>query len=302
MDITQRDKDVIRQVARFRFLRSGQIVSLIGGSSNQVRRRLQALYHHGYLDRPRCQIDYFHRGGSRPMVYGLGSRGAALMRREFDMPFHRIVWSRKGPSEGVGRLFLEHTLMVADVLTAAEIATRGSAGNGGSGGSGGSGGHATAGMRFVAPEELTGESKKREPFHWSTTVNGRRVGLVPDGVFGIETGNSAAPKSRIICLLEADRGTMPITRCSRHLSSIARKLAAYTALWKSGAFEKRFDTKRLAIFIVTTSEARAKNIAEAVEALPVGKGLFSCHALDAVVNDAGAMLARCAPQDRWREI
>ena len=95
---------------------------------------------------------------------------------------------------------------------------------------------------------------------------------------------------------------MPITRRSPHLSSIARKLAAYTAPWKSGVFEKRFGTKRLAVFIVTTSEARAKNIAEAVAALPVGKGLFSYHALEAAVADAGAMLAPCASQDRRREI
>ncbi len=42
MDITQRDKDVIRQVARFRFLRSPQIVKLVGGAPAQVLRRLQA--------------------------------------------------------------------------------------------------------------------------------------------------------------------------------------------------------------------------------------------------------------------
>lgn len=294
MDITQRDKEVIRQVARFRFLRSPQIVRLVGGAPAQMRRRLQALYHYGYLDRPRCQIDFFHRGGSRPMVYGLASRGAALLRREFDMPFHRMVWGREG--ESVGRLFLEHTLMVADVLIAAELATLES------GGKDDQIDHEAAGMQFIPADELAGAAAKREPFHWSTTVNGRRVGLVPDGVFGIETGEGADAKSRIICLLEADRGTMPITRRSGHLSSIARKLSAYAALWKSGAFEKRFGTKRLAVFIVTESEARAKNIAEAVETLPVGKGLFSCHALDAVISDARAMLARCAPQDRGCEI
>ncbi len=125
MDITQRDRDVIRHLARFRFLRSGQIVKLVGGAPAQMRRRLQVLYHHGYLDRPRCQIDFYHQGGSRPMVYGLASRGAGLMRREFDMPFHRMVWSRGGQTEAVGRLCLEHTLMVSDVLIAAEMATRG---------------------------------------------------------------------------------------------------------------------------------------------------------------------------------
>ena len=63
MQLTERDRDILRQVRRHRFLRSSHILALIGGSSQQVLRRLQRLYHHGYLDRPRAQIDYFHRGG-----------------------------------------------------------------------------------------------------------------------------------------------------------------------------------------------------------------------------------------------
>lgn len=34
-------------------------------------RRLQRLYHHGYVERPACQIDYYQRGGSRSIAYGL---------------------------------------------------------------------------------------------------------------------------------------------------------------------------------------------------------------------------------------
>lgn len=54
--LTGRDREIIRQVHRHRFLRSSHIVALIGGSSQQVSRRLQRLFHHGYLDRPRSQI------------------------------------------------------------------------------------------------------------------------------------------------------------------------------------------------------------------------------------------------------
>ena len=125
MKLTSRDKEVIRQVARFHFLRSTQICQLVEGAPVQVLRRLQMLFHHGYLDRPRCQIDFFHQGGSRPMVYGLGSRGAALMRRQFDVPFHRMVWARSEKS--IGRMFLEHTLMVAEIVIAVSSHCRASA-------------------------------------------------------------------------------------------------------------------------------------------------------------------------------
>ena len=85
--LTDRDTEILRAVNRHRFLRSHQIVELIGGSRQQILRRLQALYHHGYLERPLCQLDYFQRGGSQSIFHGLASRGAAHLRRVADIPF-----------------------------------------------------------------------------------------------------------------------------------------------------------------------------------------------------------------------
>jgi DNA-binding Lrp family transcriptional regulator len=66
IELTERDRDIIRLVHRHRFLRSTQIVALVGDSSQQLLRRLRLLYHHGYLERPRAQIDYYHRGVIEP--------------------------------------------------------------------------------------------------------------------------------------------------------------------------------------------------------------------------------------------
>jgi len=49
IELTDRDTRIIRQVNRHRFLRSPQIAMLVGGSAQQTLRRLQLLYHHGYL-------------------------------------------------------------------------------------------------------------------------------------------------------------------------------------------------------------------------------------------------------------
>src|SRR5258708_2434392 len=81
IQLTERERDIIRLVHRHRFLRSRQIVSLMGGSEQQVVRRLQILFHHGYLERPRAQIQYYERGGSRAIAYGLGSKGGVLLRQ-----------------------------------------------------------------------------------------------------------------------------------------------------------------------------------------------------------------------------
>src|SRR5881397_3786899 len=82
MQLTERDHDIIRHAYRHRFLRSSHFVALTQGSPQQTLRRLQLLYHHGYLERPRAQIDYFRRGGSRPLVYGLSNKSTPLLLRE----------------------------------------------------------------------------------------------------------------------------------------------------------------------------------------------------------------------------
>src|SRR5207249_2121652 len=78
--------------------------------------------HHGYLERPACQIVYYQSPGSRSIAYGLASRGAAHLRRVDDTPFSRLDWTSRNRS--VKRLFLEHALMVSDIMVALEIACR----------------------------------------------------------------------------------------------------------------------------------------------------------------------------------
>jgi hypothetical protein len=290
MKLTPRDKEIISQVERFHFLRSTQIVRLIEGAPVQLLRRLQVLYHHRYLDRPRCQIDYFHRGGSRPMAYGLGSRGVALMRREYDVPFVQMVWGRGGSD--VGRVFLEHALLIAEAITAVEIAARESHGK----------------YTFISSQKLSADSKpgkRREPMRWSTVLNNRRTSLIPDAVFALDFTTQNSTTQRVVIFLEADRGTMPVVRKrSPHLSNIARKFSAYVELWKSGAFSKRFHTQRFLVLTVTESSERVKHITDTVTKLTHGKGLFHATTTEHLTTAAGELLKHCEgqPQDRNRGI
>ena len=75
--LTERDRAIIRLVHRHRFLRSSHIVSLSDGSPQQVLRRLQLLYHHGFLG-GLASRSYYHQGGARHIVYGLGKEGVSL--------------------------------------------------------------------------------------------------------------------------------------------------------------------------------------------------------------------------------
>ncbi|MFY9826270.1 MAG: replication-relaxation family protein [Thermoanaerobaculia bacterium] len=78
MVLTPRDLEILRAVHRHRLLRSTHLIALSDGSRQTTLRRLQLLFHHGYLDRPSMQLDWYARG-SEPLVYALGSRGAELL-------------------------------------------------------------------------------------------------------------------------------------------------------------------------------------------------------------------------------
>src|SRR3990172_12866914 len=78
--LTERDIKLIRLVAQHRFLRSTHLSELAQAPHKKVCDRLTSLFHAGYLDRPRAQFDHYREGGgSSPMVYALGNRGAQLL-------------------------------------------------------------------------------------------------------------------------------------------------------------------------------------------------------------------------------
>src|SRR6185295_4209660 len=104
--LTPRDLDLIRAVAAHRFLRSTHLAALDGGSPQKLLRRLHLLYHHGYLDRPRMQLEFYERG-SEPMVYALGNRGAVLLAKEDGEARGKLNWSAK--NSALKRAFLRHT-------------------------------------------------------------------------------------------------------------------------------------------------------------------------------------------------
>ena len=253
MQLTARDHEIIRLVHRHRFLRSPQIVALLGEGSRAVLRRLQLLYHHGYLERPRAQLDYYHQGGSRHIVYGLGNRGALLLKVE------SLNWSDKNRS--VGRIFLEHALLVSEVMVRIELACR-----------------ETPHLRLVTDQELRVENEEKlisTSFHWNAKLHtGLTLGVIPDKVFALEQSSPTSPSKRAYYFLEADRGTMPIMRRSLLQTSFYRKLLAYEATWTQSVHKTRFGFHRFRVITVTMSAERVESLVSACSQLQRGHGLF----------------------------
>jgi hypothetical protein len=253
MQLTKRDREIIRLVHRHRFLRSHQIVALIAGSSQQVLRRLQLLYHHGYLDRPRAQLEYYERGGTRPMVYGLSNKGGKLLKQELGVTGS---WSEK--NQDIGRMFLEHAILVSDVMVSIELACRKS-----------------GDIRLLYEDQLAVQSKPNQ-FQWQVKVHdhGVTLGVIPDRVFALEYTDHTGEMQRVYFFLEADRGTMPVVRSGLKQTSFYRKLLAYEATWTQKVHQRKLGIHRFRVLTVTTNAMRVTSLLEACSRLKRGHGLF----------------------------
>ena len=257
--LTPRDRHLIQLVHRNRFLRSSHLAALMADTSQHLIRRLQLLYHHGFLERPRAQLDYYHRGGSHRMVYGIGNKGAALLKQEIDIPLPHARWSEKNRS--VGRIYLEHALLVSDAMVAMELACRRS-----------------GRIRLLAEDQLFGSTEKHHgsgSLRWNVGLNnGQKLGVIPDGVFALEYEDRLGQSTRAFFFLEADRGTMPIIRHNLIQTSMYRKLLAYEATWSQSIHRTRFGFHRFRVLTITTSTLRLQALVEACSKLRSGRGLF----------------------------
>ena len=261
-----RDVEILRQVHRHRFLRSTHIASLVGGSEQHVRRRLQLLFHHGYLDRPREQLDYHGEAGKKPYAYALGNKGADLLAGEFDVSRGRVDWTAKNRT--VGQIFLEHTLLTAELMVGLEVACR-----------------ERGSVRLIDADEIVSRSpdhtqRRRNPLAWQAVVQheGHRlkVGVQPDRVFGLHYLELPEGRNRAYFFLESDRGTMPVERRTLTKTSVHRKLLAYHETWRGNLHTRDFNLKSFRVLTVTSGPERALHIREAAQRVTRGAapGLF----------------------------
>jgi hypothetical protein len=264
--LTQRDHQIIRLIHRHRFLRSHQIIALLGGSAQPLSRRLQWLFHHGYLERPRAQLQYYERSGSQPIAYGLGNKSGSLLQ------LAPASWGEK--NRGIGRLYLAHALLVSAVMVSLELACR------------------QRGLRLLPEDELN--LPVAAPLHWRVkTRDGTRLGVIPDRVFALEYVDRNGQMQRIYYFLEADRGTMPVVRQKLSQTSFYRKLLAYEATWASKVHQRHLGIHRFRVLTVTTSAARVKSLLDACSRLQRGHGLFLFADQSVLQKDLLAAVWQC---------
>ena len=215
--LTEGDIEIIRQVARHRLIRSTHVASLVGRSLDRTNDRLCLLFHAGYIDRPRAQLDYYPTMGSAPMLYALANQGARLLKERDGAAFTNIEWSRK--NREAGRPFIEHQIEIVNFRVALQCAMRD-----------------RPDLRLIEPAKMIADTLRSSQssdasFALRAKVSHRggtrEVGVVPDLVFGIVFPDG----SRRNFMVEIDRGTMPVRRSDPTKTSFEGKMRTYLSAY-----------------------------------------------------------------------
>ena len=240
--LTDRDKAILLAVCKFGLLTTGRILSLVSGSRQNIVRRLQRLYHSGFLDRPKAQLALRYNGEIAEFVYAPTRKGVALSESE--------TGSGK-EFRPVSALAISHTLAVAEALISIERACNQLA------------------IRFMDNQAILahlGDRASSKRLQWRITIKSGKeteaVGVIPDGFFALERAEDANAPRLFYYFLEVDRGTMPIMRKSLALSSIHRKALAYSRSFKTGLLKKRFGIPGFKVLFVVHSKERLERMKE----------------------------------------
>ena len=253
--LTDDDVHIVRQLARHRFLRSTHIAALVGRSLDRTNDRLLRLFHAGYIDRPRAQLDYYPTAGSSPIAYALADRGARLLIQRDGIEFANVEWSRK--NRKAGRPFIEHQLEIMDFYVGLQCAAR-----------------ARADVQLIHPAELVAafpdqRVAARNPFTLRVTLSHRGVmhdmGLVPDFVFGL-----TLPDALAAILHGRDRSRHYAHRSLRFFANQLRaENARYLTAHAAKQHERQFGWKTFRVLTVTTDQHRMQSMMEALRQLHV---------------------------------
>ena len=234
MQLTVRDREVVKAVYEYRFLRQDQIQALLFPSKWSAQYRLIRLYQHRYLKRVFTAVPF----GRGKTVYCLDGRGADLLAAELGVDRGIVSWQRK--DNRVGSQFLEHTLAVNDVRIALERA-----------------GQAVDGHVEDWADEHDLRRRHSQPGEvvYIPGAGGKkyRAAVIPDGYFVLRWYGKKAH-----FFLEVDLATIANKRWMR-------KVRAYSTYYRSGKYQAKYGTRSLHVLTVTTSQKRLANLKATTE-------------------------------------
>jgi len=229
--LTPRDLSILQAVESFRLLTSEQIQLLAEGSDQGILRRLQVLFHAGYLDRLRPQ--FVNGGGSAKMIYAITNKGIRTLHKEglIQNP-SKTDWNAQ--NRDLHDLSMGHTRLVSHIRATFLLACR-------------------ANPNFTLLVWREGR-QLQDTIEVALREKYATVPVAPDGFLTLLDA-----KGRTHFFVEADRGSMTLKR-------FTMKLKAYAAYYKQKKHTDKFGIKHFRVLTVTSSTARCRNLVKAAEA------------------------------------
>ena len=257
--ITSRDIALLRNIARLRLASAAQLAALDGGSAQNVSRSLLALFENGYVERPVAQVaSRLLYEGSRPTIYGLTRKGAALLRRHGEDVRRRLL-DGIDKERGAGWRFIEHTVSIAEFWVSLELAARN-----------------RDGLRVLERNEILEDAPKSKRDRLVRLEASVRIGsalkknaVVPDALFGLQFKE----KRESYFMVEIDRGEMPVQRFKNtHRTYFVKKMLTYYEASRQQRHVHDLGIENFRVLTVTTDRARIDKMLTALNVITDGKG------------------------------
>jgi Replication-relaxation len=216
------ENDILRQAYTYRLLQIDHLIALTSRPHKRLHRRILKLIERNYLARIILP--------NEKHIYAIGPAAVSALVEQGIAPKELIDFRLR--HRELKPLFLHHMLMIVEIHTALELATRNS--------------H----IKLVAWKE--GQElfdSVRDP------GSGRRLPVRPDGFFTLEDTTRPTGRNRVHFFLEADRSTTTHAR-------FQEKLIAYWHYFATGGHEKKHGIKTFRVATVTLTEDRAGNLCQ----------------------------------------
>jgi Replication-relaxation len=237
--LTQRQQEAL---GRLRAVKKASAAGPPQRIKREIRRRLQLMYHHGYVQRHKL-------ADGEPIAYTLGNKGADDLTLYYGIDRKEIDWTTR--SRESSERYIQHTLMVTRFRHALEVSLRD-----------------CPALKLESWEPGGAFLAKVTYQDTVRTRDGTRTQVVegtvkPDSLFLLTHSAKG-----IHYFPEADRSTMSN---ARYLA----KLKSYYEFWATYVRDGKAPIKQMRVLTITRSEERKQNLRQiADEISPEAKNLF----------------------------